>query len=142
MSKTKSRMFSIFKIIALVITIGAIVYRIICNVMYIDSITEYWGSLPILLWGTYLTGLISTGTAFTRGYLTMGLAIGVFVISTFLLFTDGLLFIGQVVSLDDTPFIENGFVPLYHFLLIIASIFHLIGFFTIKKKEDKIKAAA
>ena len=70
MSKTKSGMFSVWKIIGLVIAIGALAYRLICNAVYIDDITKQWGGLIFLFFAVYAVNLMTILTTFTDSFLS------------------------------------------------------------------------
>ena len=140
MSSNKPGMFSIWKISRLVIALGALGYRIFCNIYYFDSITDFWGGMITIFFVVYLMFLLPVYTTFTRGWLTMILALVTIVISTCILFFDGLSWVGNIVSLDDRPLSELGYYPIAHLLNIIAGTFELIGFFSIRK-HDRKKAA-
>ena len=137
MSNTKPGMFSVWKILGLVIALGALGYRIFCTVSYFDTISDYWGGLITVFFAVYLIYLLPVYTNFTRGWLTMILALVTIVISACLLFFDGLSWVGNMVSLDDRPMTELGYIPIAHLINIIAGTFDLIGFFSIRKKDRK-----
>ena len=137
MGKTKHKMFSIWKIIGLIIALLSLGYRIVNTAYYIDTITEWWGHFIILFFAVFLISLITIATSFTRGPLTMFLAAGMIIASILLIGVDIFDFLGFVVSLDDTPLAERGYLPLAHILNAVASLFNLIGFLSIEKKAKK-----
>ena len=137
MSKTKSGMFSVWKIIGLVIAIGALAYRLICNAVYIDDITKQWGGLIFLFFAVYAVNLMTILTTFTRGKLTLILSIVMISVSMCIVCFDGLMFIGSIVSLADRTMSEQGLFPLAFVINTIAAFFDFIGFFSIRKKDRK-----
>lgn len=137
MGKTKHKMFSIWKIIGLVIALLSLGYRIFNTAYYFDEITEWWSNFIIVFFVVYLISFITIATSFTRGPLTLVLAAGMIIMSMLLIGVDIFDFLGSVVSLDDTPLAERGFLPPAHILNVIASFFNLIGFLSIEKKEKK-----
>ena len=73
MSNTKHKWFSVWKIIALVISIGALIYRIISNVINIYGISEYGHDLMVLYMSIYLvyvfTSFVSLKTKYSIKFL-------------------------------------------------------------------------
>ena len=137
MSKTKSGMFSIWKIIGLVVALGALAYRIGCNVVYFDTLTDYWANMIGIFYIAYLVNLATIFTTFTRGKLTLILSIVMIVTSSCIVFFDGLLYVGSIVSLSDATMSEQGMFPLSYCLTTVAALLDFIGFFSIRKKDRK-----
>ncbi|MBR6484376.1 MAG: hypothetical protein IKT14_05100 [Clostridiales bacterium] len=133
----RHKMFSIWKIIGFVIALGALGYKLLYTATYFDSIYEWWSGLIFIFFIIYLTDLVIVANSFTRGIITMCIAIGMAVISVGLICFDGLALLAFAASLDGTPLIERGFYPLSHLLNIVACIFDLIGFLSIRRKEKK-----
>ena len=140
MSKTKHKMFSIWKIIGLVIALISLGYRLICTASYIDSITDWWGGMILLFFVVFLISLITIATSFTRGPLTLILSAGMIILSMLLIGVDIFALLGFAASLDNASLAERGFLPLAHILNIVASFMNLIGFISLDRKEKK-KAA-
>lgn len=137
MSNTKHKWFSVWKIIALVISIGALIYRIISNVINIYGISEYWHDLMVLYMSIYLVYVFTAFISFTKGKLTFIFSIIAAVLSAFMLLYDGFTAFIYMVSTHHYTYSEMGYLPLGNFMLLLASIFNFLGFISIWKRERK-----
>lgn len=142
MTNNKPGIISIWKIIGLVIAIGALGYRVICTIMYFDSIEENWGRSFPSFWFMLLLNSVAIYMAFTRGWLTMILSIVISSLSALILCFDGIFWIARISDPSGRTMAEMGYFPLEHLLVFIACIFCFIGFFSIKKRDAKRKSAS
>ena len=137
MNQTKPGMFSVWKLIALVISIGALLYKLACTISNFGSIKDWWGGLIVVFLIGYASSIVTITTSFTRGSVTLILSIIMLSLSICTICFEGIAFLGFAASLDDTPMIERGFLPLVNIANAIASVLNLIGFLSIRNKESR-----
>ena len=137
MDKNVPAIFSIWKIFGFFIALAALGYKVYFTVTNYDSISEWWTGLIFLFFAGFITSLITAVNSFTRGMVTLIISLVIVIISMCLLGIDILCLLGFAASLDDASLIERGIFPLVNLLNIVASVFDLIGFFFIKKREKK-----
>ena len=142
MNNNKPGLFSVWKIIGLVITLGALGYRIICPAMYFDSIEMEWGGLIAVFWSMYLINLVAIFLTFTRGRLTLILSIVTASLSALLLCFDGIFLVAKLFDPSGRTMTEMGYFPLANFMILMAGVFCFIGFFSIRKRDAKRRMAA
>ena len=137
MSNNKPGMFSIWKIIGLVIALGALVYKLIFTAYYWDSITDWWARMIPMFFVLFVTSLAAAYTTFTRGLPTLILSGTIMAVSlTFLVF-DGILALGIIASLNNASLTEYGVFPLVNVLNAVAGGLDLIGYFSLKKRAAR-----
>lgn len=137
MGKTKPGMFSVLKLIGLIIVICAFLYRIICTVMFFDSITDYWGNMMALFFTGFLIDIAVIAFFFTRGWATLissGITAG---LAMLLLLLDFIFWIAEVTTGLGRTMSEIGIFPLADFMCLTASILYIFGFLSIKKREKR-----
>ena len=113
--------------IALVIAIGALVYKIVFAVTRFDSISAWWQQSVFIYFALYMTSIITIVSTLLRGKIALFASLAVISISIFMLLGDGLAFLGFAASLNDTPMADMGIMPLVNVLNILAGILNVIG---------------
>lgn len=139
MGSTKHKMFSVWKIIGLVIALGTLGYRICITAVYFDSIVMEWGSMLAVFFLLYLIDISAVTAAFTRNWATLILAGIVTVAAMFILIFDGIFFVAKLFDPSNRTMTEMGYLPLANFMDCLAGFFHIIGFLSIKKRERKAR---
>ena len=137
MSNNKPGMFSVWKIIGLVIALGALAYKLVFTVYYWDSIVMWWAGTIAMFFILFATSFATAFTTFTRGIATLILAGTMIAISLTFLVVDGLCVLGFAASLNNSTLTECGIFPLVNVLNSIAGGLDLIGFFSLKKKASR-----
>lgn len=137
MGNTKHKWFSVWKIIALVISVGALIYRIISNVTNFYEISDYWQRIMTLYFAIYLVYALTIFVSFTKGKLSFILSMVTICLSAFMLFYDALVAFIYLVSFHPYTLTEMGYLPLGSFMLLSASVFNFLGFLSIWKREKK-----
>ena len=135
MENKKKKAFSFLTLIGLLIAVGAIIYKVTYAVIWFDSITEWWNRLLMVYFMFYMTSFTAIASAFLKGKAAMITAFAVAGVSFALLFLDGVTLMGFIVSLDDTPLIERGIVPLVNLLNMAAGL--LIAFGALRKHRKQ-----
>ena len=115
------------KVIALVIAIVALVYKIVFAVTRFDSISAWWQQSVFIYFALYMTSIITIVSTLLRGKIALFASLAVISISIFMLLGDGLAFLGFAASLNDTPMADMGIMPLVNVLNILAGILNVIG---------------
>lgn len=138
----RSKMFNVWKIIGLVIALAAIGLKVFWSVYYFDSITDEYGRMMGIYWALCLVSLAAAVTPFTRGWTTMIFSFVVMSLAGLLLVFDGIFFVAKLFDPSHRTMTEMGYYPLVNFLLVISSVFSLIGFLRIKSKEQKQQQVA
>lgn len=117
----------VLKIIGFVIALGALGYRIFCNIYYYDSIKMEWGRTTYMFGVLYLLSLLAIANSFTKGWPAMIIAYAVVSLSILLLGVDGLFWVAKRFDPSNRTMTEMGYLPLVHFLNCIAGVFNIIG---------------
>lgn len=119
--------FSVLKLIGLIIAVAGLVYKVVYNITYFDSIKDWWSGLIWMYFAMYVTSAITIVSALLRRTGALVLSISIMALSFVLLLVDGILFLGFAVTLSTHSMIEVGIAPLVNILNCIASVFILIG---------------
>ena len=119
--------FSVLKLIGLIIAVAGLVYKVVYNITYFDSIKDWWDGLIWMYFAMYVTSVITIVSALLRRTGALVLSISIMALSFVLLLADGILFLGFAVTLSTHSMIEVGIAPLVNILNCIASVFILIG---------------
>ena len=119
--------FSVLKLIGLIIAVAGLVYKVVYNITYFDSIKDWWHELIWMYFAMYVTSVITIVSALLRRTGALVLSISIMALSFVLLLVDGILFLGFAVTLSTHSMIEVGIAPLVNILNCIASVFILIG---------------
>ena len=119
--------FSVLKLIGLIIAVAGLVYKVVYNITYFDSIKDWWNGSIWLYFAMYVTSVITIVSALLRRTGALILSISIMALSFVLLLVDGILFLGFAVTLSTHSMIEVGIAPLVNILNCIASVFILIG---------------
>ena len=125
--------FSVLKLIGLIIAVAGLVYKVVYNITYFDSIKDWWDGLIWMYFAMYVTSVITIVSALLRRTGALVLSISIMALSFVLLLVDGILFLGFAVTLSTHSMIEVGIAPLVNILNCIASVFILIGAIGSKK---------
>jgi len=133
---TKKKAFSILKMAGLLIAAGALVYKAVFTAVYFDSITDWWQSMIILFFLSYLTSFAAIAAAFLKGKAAMIAGFIMAGVSLAMLFLNGFTLLGFVVSLDDTPLIERGIMPLVNLLNLISGILVAVGALIQRRRQN------
>ena len=119
--------FSVLKLIGLIIAVAGLVYKVVYNITYFDSIKDWWDGLIWMYFAMYVTSVITIVSALLRRTGALVLSISIMALSFVLLLADGILFLGFAATLSTHSMIEVGIAPLVNILNCIASVFILIG---------------
>lgn len=119
--------FSVLKLIGLIIAVAGLVYKVVYNITYFDSIKDWWHGLIWMYFAMYVTSVITIVSALLRRTGALVLSISIMALSFVLLLADGILFLGFAATLSTHSMIEVGIAPLVNILNCIASVFILIG---------------
>ena len=119
--------FSVLKLIGLIIAVAGLVYKVVYNITYFDSIKDWWDGLIWMYFAMYVTSVITIVSALLRRTGALVLSISIMALSFVLLLVDGILFLGFAVTLSTHSMIEVGIAPFVNILNCIASVFILIG---------------
>ena len=119
--------FSVLKLIGLIIAVAGLVYKVVYNITYFDSIKDWWHGSIWMYFAMYVTSAITIVSALLRRTGALVLSISIMALSFVLLLVDGILFLGFAVTLSTHSMIEVGIAPLVNILNCIASVFILIG---------------
>lgn len=125
--------FSILKLIGLIIAVAGLVYKVVYNITYFDSIKDWWHGSIWMYFAMYVTSAITIVSALLRRTGALVLSISIMALSFVLLLVDGILFLGFAATLSTYSMIELGIAPLVNILNCIASVFILIGAVRSKK---------
>ncbi len=125
--------FSVLKLIGLIIAVAGLVYKVVYNITYFDSIKDWWSGLIWMYFAMYVTSAITIVSALLRRTGALVLSISIMALSFVLLLVDGILFLGFAATLSTYSMIELGIAPLVNILNCIASVFILIGAVRSKK---------
>lgn len=125
--------FSVLKLIGLIIAVAGLVYKVVYNITYFDSIKDWWDGLIWMYFAMYVTSVITIVSALLRRAGALVLSISIMALSFVLLLVDGILFLGFAATLSTYSMIELGIAPLVNILNCIASVFILIGAIGSKK---------
>ncbi len=125
--------FSVLKLIGLIIAVAGLVYKVVYNITYFDSIKDWWNGSIWMYFAMYVTSVITIVSALLRRTGALVLSISIMALSFVLLLVDGILFLGFAVTLSTHSMIEVGIAPLVNILNCIASVFILIGAIGSKK---------
>ena len=125
--------FSVLKLIGLIIAVAGLVYKVVYNITYFDSIKDWWHGSIWMYFAMYVTSVITIVSALLRRTGALVLSISIMALSFVLLLVDGILFLGFAVTLSTHSMIEVGIAPLVNILNCIASVFILIGAIRSKK---------
>ena len=134
MSNKKPGMINAWKIIGLVIALGALGYKLVFTAYYWDSITDWWARSIPMFFVLFATSLATAYTTFTRGTATLILSGTMIALSVTFLFVDGIMALGIIAGLNDASLTEYGIFPLVNLLNAIAGGLDLLGFFRLKKR--------
>lgn len=127
----------IWKVIGLAIALCALGYKIAFTVYYYDSIMQEWGSFMIEYWSLYLISFLAVATFFTRGKLTLIFSCVIMSVSMLLICIDGIVRVAKLFDPTNRSMTEMGYFPLAHLLNTLAGGLYLIGFFWIKRRENR-----
>lgn len=125
--------FSVLKLIGLIIAVAGLVYKVVYNITYFDSIKDWWHGSIWMYFAMYVTSVITIVSALLRRTGALVLSISIMALSFVLLLVDGILFLGFAATLSTYSMIELGIAPLVNILNCIASVFILIGAVRSKK---------
>lgn len=125
--------FSVLKLIGLIIAVAGLVYKVVYNITYFDSIKDWWHGSIWMYFAMYVTSAITIVSALLRRTGALVLSISIMALSFVLLLVDGILFLGFAATLSTYSMIELGIAPLVNILNCIASVFILIGAVRSKK---------
>ncbi|MCR5210893.1 MAG: hypothetical protein K6C99_11835 [Lachnospiraceae bacterium] len=139
MNDKKPAIFSVWKLIGLLIAFAALGYKVCYTVANYDSIAKWWAGTIFIFFAAYLTSIATAVNSFTRGMITMITSAVMIFISLIMLSLDVLCFLGFAASLEDATLTERGIFPVVNLLNILASIFDLIGFLFIRHREKNRK---
>lgn len=134
-TKGKEAMNSIWKLLGLLIALGALGFKVFCTIYYYDDVMMEWGSIIYLFWGIYLVNMIALVAPFTKGILCLLISMAVTSASMLLLIGDGIFLIAKLSDGLYRSMAEMGCYPLTYLLNCIASAFNIVGYINDRKKE-------
>ncbi|MBQ6475951.1 MAG: hypothetical protein IJJ34_07060 [Clostridia bacterium] len=135
-NQIKKKTFSILKTAGLLIAAGALVYKAVFTAVYFDSITDWWQSMIVLFFLSYLTSFAAIASAFLKGKAAVIAGFVMAGVSLAMLFLNAFTLLGFVVSLDYTPLIDRGIMPLVNLLNLISGILVAVGAIIQRRRQN------
>ena len=125
----------IFNVIGFLFALAGLIYKVSMAARYFDGIREWWNDEMILLYFMfYMTSIAAMASSFFKGIAGIAFSAVIMIVSCFLLFVDGCMFLGFAASLNTGSMIEKGIAPLVNVLNLIAGVFNLIGSLRFKNR--------
>ena len=116
-----------FRMIGLILGIGALICKIVDFAIFHDSILDWWGRMILLYIIMYSTSVLTIISAVTKDSVSKILSIIVMSLSAVLLGCDSIAWLGFAASLNSTPMHELGIMPVCNVVHAVAGVFVLIS---------------
>ena len=126
-SSQKKTGFSLLKLFGLLIAAAGLIYKIIFAVKYHYYIADWWSGFLIMYYLMYLTSIFTIASSFFKGTASLITSIVIMAVSCLLLCADGISLLGFAASLNSTPMIKMGIVPLVNVLNLVSGVLYLVA---------------